>query len=645
MFKKTLLPLLLFALGLASLVVNYRVGHAYQTYVFNSDGLYLPTLFADLFGRGGQLRDWYLTPAPYLFPDSLLYLLAYLGGNGAHRQILLFALFQLVLAGVATAFIARTVSRSHAVLAAALSMLLLLWLALTSIEPFSELLTSAYHAGAFLTTLACVALWLHLNDPERTRSPGACRAMLGAMALLAYLTCLSDNLFLVQTLLPFAATAFLLDARTDARLWRRHLPAGLVLAAGLLGSASYRLVIARDTRYPASFGVSRLGTNLADLGKMAADTVATLPAFAVVFAAITVFSLVLAVGRLRGRGRTLPPPLLWLAMFTTLSLIATLLAVALSSRLQVTPRYLIPAFCWPIILAVLLLVHYLGKLAAPAGLVACSAIVALLGANAYQASKERPVADTYYNDELACLDAALGAEPALRHGIAQYWDAKSVQAFSKHPIVLAQYLPNLEEHRWITSSKFFRERYDFAIVSTDPAAIGGLERERIVRLNGEPRKTVACDSRTLLMYGPQQLRVLRMVAPGDALAWNGCDLPSIVGKATPACVMRKDDPEQEGALTYGPYETLAPGRYAFELDYSSSRPKGEDAGGWEAKIALSRGSRLLAQGSLPGTANAAASLRGEFTVAPGQTEKIELTTFSSKGGTMGVSALRIRRLD
>lgn len=645
MFKRILLPLVLFALGLASLVVSYRAGHAYQTYVFNSDGLYLPTLFADLFGRGGQLRDWYLTPAPYLFPDALLYLVAYLGGDGMHRQILLFAMLQLTLAGVAIAFIARTVSRNNAVLAAVLSMLLLLWLALTSREPFSELLTSAYHGGAFLVALACVALWLNLNDAQRNPGPRARSAMLAAMALLAFLTCLSDNLFLVQTLLPLAATAFLLDARTTARGWRRHLPAALVLAAGLLGSASYKLVIARDTRYPASFGFSKLGVNLADLGKIAVDTFVGLPAFGIVFLAVSAWSLALTVGHLRGRSSPLPKPFVWLALFSTLSLVATLLAVLLSSRLQVTPRYLIPAFCWPVVLAVLVLVHYLGKLFLPAGLIAGLGVVAVLGMAAHQARGERLSTDTYYNDELACLDAALSAEPGLRHGIAQYWDAKSVQAFSKQPIILAQYLPGLEEHRWITSNKFFRERYDFAIVATDPANANGLDRARIVKINGEPRKSAVCGNRTLLIYGPQQLRVLRIAAPGDALAWTGCELQSLVAKATPACVLRKDDPQQEGVLSYGPYETLPPGRYAFALDFTSTLPRGAYAGNWKVTITIPKGNRTLAGGDLHGTAGAPFTLSGEFSIGSGQTENAELVTYSAKGGAMGVSALRIRRLE
>lgn len=51
----------------------------------NSDLLYLPALFDDL-GRGGRLSDWRLTPAPYLFPDMLIFGAAWLFSRG--QQVL-----------------------------------------------------------------------------------------------------------------------------------------------------------------------------------------------------------------------------------------------------------------------------------------------------------------------------------------------------------------------------------------------------------------------------------------------------------------------------------------------------------------------------------------------------------------------------
>jgi hypothetical protein len=42
--------------------------------LFFADALHLPLVFRDIFELGGELSDWYQTPAPYWFPDFLLYL-------------------------------------------------------------------------------------------------------------------------------------------------------------------------------------------------------------------------------------------------------------------------------------------------------------------------------------------------------------------------------------------------------------------------------------------------------------------------------------------------------------------------------------------------------------------------------------------
>ena len=69
MVKRIAVPLILLALALACIAVQYRVGIAMQAAAFTSDGMYLPVLCADLFEHGGRIWDWYLTPAPYFFPD------------------------------------------------------------------------------------------------------------------------------------------------------------------------------------------------------------------------------------------------------------------------------------------------------------------------------------------------------------------------------------------------------------------------------------------------------------------------------------------------------------------------------------------------------------------------------------------------
>jgi len=73
------------AIALGALILVFRAGHPIQGHLVHSDALYLPVLFDDLLKRGGSLSDWLLTPAPYFFPDMLVYLPAWLVGTGAFQ--------------------------------------------------------------------------------------------------------------------------------------------------------------------------------------------------------------------------------------------------------------------------------------------------------------------------------------------------------------------------------------------------------------------------------------------------------------------------------------------------------------------------------------------------------------------------------
>ena len=44
--------------------------------------------------KGGHLGDWYLTPAPYFFPDYIVYLVAHLLGPSIYVRIAIFAAAQ-----------------------------------------------------------------------------------------------------------------------------------------------------------------------------------------------------------------------------------------------------------------------------------------------------------------------------------------------------------------------------------------------------------------------------------------------------------------------------------------------------------------------------------------------------------------------
>lgn len=639
MFKKTVLPLIFLALALAGVVVAYRAGHPIQNYLFHSDALYLPALFADLFSGGGRLADWYLTPAPYFFPDFPIFLLAYLVGEGPYQQILAYGLLQTLLTMVALYFVVRASAERYHLATASLIAIVLIWLAVNAAEPYVELFTSAYHFGAFLSTLGFVAFWLTL---ERDGGAVSRRPALAGMCVLAFLTSLSDNIFLVQAIVPFIATWVLLR-RTDGRGWRALGTPGAVLLAGILGSLSYKLIVAHSTRYPTKLGVSQLGANLHELLAILARLFTAFPLLGLVVCAYLLLGIACVIAVLRKRGfLDLPQPLLVLVTFSMLSMGATLAAVLLVTNLPVSPRYLVSVLLWPVVVSVLLTQHWLGARFFWAGAYGSGIFALLLLSSALR--MPQVASPGYYPEQLACIDKALEGKP-LRKGIAQYWDAKHFQMFSHQPIRLAQYVSDLTPHRWITSDRFYSDAYDFAIIAEDGDAQYKLPADMLAALSGAPAEKIACGSRTVLIYGPDKLTVKKINRAGSTFTWKGCELSMVLGKSTPACDAEKSDPQQEGFVTAGPYEALPVGEYAVEITYSSSMRAGEAAGEWEVALALPTEAKRILAGWFDGTSGQPQQVTGKFSIEKKfDMTKIDIRTLSRKGGTLKLTSLRLTRL-
>ena len=90
--------------ALGALLLIFRAGHPVQAHLIHSDALYLPVLFDDLLRHGGRFADWFLTPAPYFFPDMPMYWLAWLASDSVFGQTTAFALLQTVFTAPAVVF-------------------------------------------------------------------------------------------------------------------------------------------------------------------------------------------------------------------------------------------------------------------------------------------------------------------------------------------------------------------------------------------------------------------------------------------------------------------------------------------------------------------------------------------------------------
>lgn len=643
--KRNLLCLALLLAGVFSLALQYLSGNPLQVSLFNSDGLYLPTLLSDLSSHGGRLADWYLTPAPYFFPDMPLFAIAHALGNGAFQSFLIFAILQTLLLYGSLWTLARAASGEDSGTVAALATLTLICLGLIGREPFSLLFVSAYHYGAFLATLWMVVCWSKY-EVSRGLEPTVKRRWLAGSAAVAFAAALSDNLFIVQALLPLLATVVVLGLADREFALKKHLPVLVPVLGGILGSWSYKFLVPHPQRYSARLGLENLSENVRLWWHLLLDNAQQQPLFGL---AILLFacSLTWVIPRLLRLPNVSASErrLTFLIVYSAMSIGSTLATVSLLKSLPMSPRYLIPMASWPVVIAALFIRQCSPRFFFRLEMALALLIAGFLLHNAQRATTTLGLQRDFYPADFACIDKALSSANA-RNGIAQYWDAKLLQNFSHLDLRLAQYLEQLDEMRWITSSRFYRDTYDFAIISENAAPPYKLSAATIERLNGPPVRVIRCGERSLYIYGKDKLKVSPILAVGESRQWRACELPSQIGAVVSDCRLRKRDMAQAGYLSFGPYQPLLPGRYRFDLDYSSDTATNGNAGDWDVVVALEKEARVIARGSLTGTAGSASRLSGEFVQSEaGSRQKIEVRTLAHAGTDLEILQLRVTRLE
>ena len=86
--------LVAFLLSVLAVTVSYAAGVITRSLIYNSDSLYIPTLFKDL-RASGNLARWDIPTNPYIFPDMFLYWVVDSVAGNLHLSIALFGLVQI----------------------------------------------------------------------------------------------------------------------------------------------------------------------------------------------------------------------------------------------------------------------------------------------------------------------------------------------------------------------------------------------------------------------------------------------------------------------------------------------------------------------------------------------------------------------
>jgi len=181
----------------------------------NSDALYLPSLYRDLFIDHSGLEGWHLNSAPTFFPEILLYFPMMALFKGTMLTSLVYGLVQLWLMMLVTdRFLLQAdpgfnnISRYLVTFSFMLYPLSALWGEGLLIP--AQLFLSGYHAGSFLISMVAMICAL-----EYLRKGGASR--LSLLVVITFLAALSDKLFIMSFVAPAFVCSFLQVLRSENR--------------------------------------------------------------------------------------------------------------------------------------------------------------------------------------------------------------------------------------------------------------------------------------------------------------------------------------------------------------------------------------------------------------------------------------------
>lgn len=512
MYKKLSLSACLYACLCFILFLCYRLElPVFKSFFSDSDALYLPILFKNILAQHGSIKDWYLTPAPYFFPDFLIFLQAYVLGATIPAQMVYCAWFQITLLAVICYFIFKNtfhMLKCTAISSALFCAILLFALALQcTLEPtpFSYLLVSSFHYGAFLTELVCLALMvLFITNPHDSRP-------VIALSLLSFVIAASDAIFIVQYVLPMMLS--LLFTRT----YRMQLL--LPIGFSAIGFLIYPALVAHPTRYPNRPGWGSIVSNFHEIEAIFHHFFQTIPQaviFLFIFYVMLACVLLVIVIKQLNISKTVNhfSGLIFLSFFTFLSMMTSIAAMLFITHFIPTSRYFISIVSLPIIVTVGFIGMMLKKrvyLLMMSGGVVILALLSFQVIDLYRTGRAHSTG--YYSQDIACIDQSLAKYPSLQHGIGQYWDAKLIQAFSRRDLIMAQHEKKLQERRWITSDSFFQPMYDFAVVNMKAKHPDfTLSLDKIAQYNNPPLERIQCGKYIVLIYQKNTLKTRRIIS-------------------------------------------------------------------------------------------------------------------------------------
>lgn len=470
--------LFLFLNFLLFLQIFSNLNQKFLTYFFNSDSLYLPSIYRDLFLDHTGLNGWHLNAAPNIIPEWPLYFLVRFACGNFKMALVVYSALQFSLITLLICWIYRTVTNHSEwidliLINLTLTLFLLIYFYSNDIY-FGCIFLPGYHNGAFILALTSIALtFSYLKSGKRW--------WLFLLFITVFAATISDRLYMVMYSIPLLLLLFISPA-IEQRKKLLFLSIGVVTSS-LTGLAVFRLIQLSNYLHIISLDWKLLNIRniipsirmfLVQVFQMvvgggARSIIACITILVSLLGLWQVPRMILRVRPISVNGKKMSVSLLQQFQFFSFCMVICTILNPLINGSYVSFaifRYLIYAFYYAVFFAFFLLLNkvrdiFLSKNAfTVVAAVVVGMMIIQITINASRSNNDsgfRRITG-YYPEQVREMDH-IAREHNLKYGIAGYWAAKKTTMFSKTSLRVYCVFNNLRPWYHVTNRNWY---YDYS---------------------------------------------------------------------------------------------------------------------------------------------------------------------------------------
>lgn len=599
--------------GILALVGYYSTTFQnWRGWAYNSDLLYLPALYDDIV-RSVRPLDWKLPPAPYFFPDMLLFFAIRAISANVHVAIYGYGIAQIVGFTLGLALLARRILPDRYGQDRYTLIILMAILFLFSdrfLNSFTRsIFVSSHHFGTMLVLPYILTLSSTILLKEHAHS-----IYYVVLFFLSFMISASDSISVVQISLPlcFSLITLLLFGRTT---FKDIFPLVSVVIISVLAGVAFCQLIVKYKSLHLTLSLS-YAPGFIDAIRFFASRNPVHVTIIAIFLVVCVAALISGLSRHslyqeeENKAIVLLFPLFFLLSFVISVPSAIISGVVLDHSMF---RYFLPLLMFPMFWGLPFVISCFTSIREfifrPLVVLITSAIMFLFSSAGLNIRAiEHLISNIdYYPPLVKCIDEN-AASLKIRNGISQYWQAKHISLLSKNDLRVIQVYRDLSPQHWINNLTWYRIQPEFAVIDMslpddDPYR---LDQELIIDRYGDPASTFQCGDSKVLVYNRPEDRefrelfqrspaLARIEKVGDVFEFYAAYLPSRTGIVHGLSRIADHSPAE--FLSFGPYISLPPGDYYFQIHYLAQNEQ-MTVGFWDVAVSRSDDLEIVASGDL-----------------------------------------------